>query len=65
MFRTDAQSRMPVMMAPDWVTSARDPGFAPIGAKVALSRSLGLMTPRQLGPTMRSVWGRAASSIAC
>ena len=64
MSRAEAQSSTPASTAPDWVTKASLPDWAPRWAKVALRPRPGTMMPRQFGPTMRSRCGRAASSIA-
>ncbi len=51
------------MTAPDWATSASEPALGVSWAKLALMPAAGEITPRQLGPTIRSRLGRAASSI--
>ena len=47
--RADAQSTMPVMMAPDWVTNASLPGLAARCAKVALRPRPGTMITEAVG----------------
>ena len=64
MFRAAAQSSTAVITAPDWATNARSPGFGWMCAKLAFKPTRGAMIPRQLGPTIRKMCGRAASSIA-
>ena len=56
-----AQSRMAVRSAPDCEMKATRPGRAMPAAKVAFIRSMGFMTPRQLGPTTRMPCFSAAS----
>ena len=58
------QSRMAVHMAPLWLTNATDPGRATVCAKVAFKPLTGHITPRQLGPTIRILAGRAAARIS-
>gem|GEM_PF-5583188 len=62
--REVAQSSTAVNTAPDWATKARLPARGGTWAKLALRATPGTITPRQLGPMMRSRWGRAAASIA-
>ena len=47
------QSRTAVQSAPLWLMKPTLPGRAMAAAKVAFSPCSGLITPRQLGPTMR------------
>ena len=63
--REPAQSSMAVTSAPDCDTKASSPGWAPMWEKLALSPRCGASMPMQLGPRMRKVWIRAASSMAC
>ncbi len=56
-----AQSRTAVSSAPDWLTKPTRPGLAMPAANVAFIRPIGFMTPRQLGPTTRMPYSRAAS----
>ncbi len=63
--REPAQSSMAVTSAPDCETKASSPGAAPMWAKLALSPRCGTSMPMQLGPRMRRVWRRAASSMCC
>src|SRR5215210_7377302 len=58
------QSRMAVHRAPLWLRKATLRGRAIFPAKVALRPLTGLITPRQLGPTMR-ILPRLASSRTC
>ncbi|MNL36682.1 hypothetical protein D3C87_1587780 [compost metagenome] len=51
--------------APDCVANASLPGNAMAWAKLALRPIFGTIRPTQLGPSMRSSHGRAASSMAC
>jgi hypothetical protein len=62
--RERAQSSTAVTSAPDCATKASRPGSAATGAKLAFSPTAGASSPTQLGPRIRSRWGRAASSIA-
>ena len=57
------QSRIAVRRAPDWLTKPTRPGFAIPAANVALKPLMGLMTPRQLGPTIRMPDSRARARI--
>jgi len=50
-------------MAPDWLTKATSPCLGMRWANDALIRGRVEMKPMQLGPTIRSRWGLAASSI--
>ena len=63
--RGAAQSSIAVIIAPDWLTKAMSPGGGARCEKLASSPIRGTMMPTQLGPTMRSRWGLAASSVAC
>src|SRR5450755_3379663 len=63
MWRSSAQSRIDVQMAPLWLKRATRPGGAIAAAKLALRLLGGWMTPRQLGPMMR-ILPRAARIFA-
>ena len=62
--RPPAQSSMAVTRAPLCDTKASEPASTWRCAKLAFSRACGDSRPRQLGPRMRNVWARAASSMA-
>src|SRR6266700_1145914 len=62
--RVAAHSTSPVAMAPDCEIRARSPDFGVLAAKLALSLAPGTKTPRQLGPTRRRPFARAACSQA-
>src|SRR5512132_10507 len=51
-------------MAPDCEINAKSPGEGKLAAKLALSFRPGTRTPRQLGPTSRTPFARAAHSAA-
>src|SRR5262249_23844183 len=51
--------RIELQRAPLWLTKARRPSIAKRGAKVAFRPRLGIITPRQFGPTIR-IWPRRA-----
>ncbi len=56
---------MAVTSAPDCDTKAKSPGSALVCAKLAFSPRWGTSMPIPPGPRMRSVYTRAASSMAC
>ena len=60
--RGNAQSSTVVAIAPDCVRNAMLPGSNAAGAKVAFRPMPGTAMPRQLGPTTRNRYGRAALS---
>ncbi len=61
--RSEAALRIATPSAPDWLTKPTVPGWAGVGAKVALSATPAsvLITPMQLGPTMRTPATRTRS----
>ena len=62
-----AFSRMLTPMAPDWLMNATGPGGGITGAKLAFMDTAGsvLITPRQLGPTMRMPLASPSSRRRC
>ena len=61
--RSAATFKIATPRAPDWLTKPIEPGRAGVGAKVAFKRTSGsvLITPMQLGPTMRMPCSRTRS----
>ncbi len=51
--------------APLWLRRATEPSRAIDCAKVALSLAKGLITPKQFGPTKRTLPRRASASVSC
>ena len=56
------QSRTAVQRAPLWLMKPTEPGRAMVVANVALRPESGLITPRQLGPTTRTLLACASAS---
>jgi hypothetical protein len=62
-FSRKLQSSTAVHRAPLWLIKPTFPRFAISAANVAFNPLSGLMTPRQFGPMMRILAGRACSRM--